>query len=130
MKRPPIELTPMIAVRDVERSSAWYQSLIGCTSDHGGAEFDRLMDGTRTLLLLHRSGAPEHTSLREPETGPTGSGLILWFQVDDLDAVWARAQALGARVVDPPQLSAEAAHREFSVADPDGYVVAVCAITG
>jgi len=130
VKRPAIELTPMIAVRDVERSVAWYQSLIGCTSDHGGAEFDRLMDGTRTLLLLHRWGAPEHASLREGEPGPTGNGLILWFQVDDLDAVWARAQALGARVVDPPQLNAEAGHREFSVADPDGYVVAVCAITG
>lgn len=119
----------MIAVRDVERSAAWYQSLIGCTSDNGGAEFARLVMGGRTLLLLHKWGAPEHASLRDAESGPAGNGLILWVQVDDLDAVWARAQALEARVVDPPQHNPEAGHREFSIADPDGYVVAVCALT-
>src|ERR671929_15267 len=29
---------PLIAVTDVERSSGWYQSLLGCQSAHGGAQ--------------------------------------------------------------------------------------------
>jgi catechol 2,3-dioxygenase-like lactoylglutathione lyase family enzyme len=33
----------MIAVRDVEASSRWYQELLGLHSDHGGPEYERLL---------------------------------------------------------------------------------------
>src|SRR5947207_2136202 len=31
-----------------------------------------------------------------------GKGLLLWFVVDDFDAAWKRAQALGAAIEEPP----------------------------
>jgi catechol 2,3-dioxygenase-like lactoylglutathione lyase family enzyme len=31
-----MRVQPLIAVRDVEASSRWYQSLLGCKSGHGG----------------------------------------------------------------------------------------------
>jgi len=34
---------PLIAVTDVEYSSQWYQRLLACKSDHGGAEYERLV---------------------------------------------------------------------------------------
>jgi predicted enzyme related to lactoylglutathione lyase len=79
------------------------------------------------VLLLHRWGAPEHASLRDPDLAPAGHGVVLWIQVDDLDAAWMRAERLGARIIDRPRANVDAGHREFTVADPDGYVVAVCA---
>ena len=35
---------PLIAVRDVEASSRWYQRLLGCRSGHGGPEYEKLVD--------------------------------------------------------------------------------------
>ena len=31
---------PLIAVRDVEASSRWYQRLLDCKSGHGGKEYE------------------------------------------------------------------------------------------
>ena len=34
---------PMIAVRDVKATSAWYQRVLGFTSGHGGTEYEQLL---------------------------------------------------------------------------------------
>jgi hypothetical protein len=34
---------PLIAVSDVERSSRWYQQLLGCQSGHGGNEYEQIV---------------------------------------------------------------------------------------
>ena len=34
---------PLIAVRDVEASSRWYQRLLGARSYYGGKEYERLV---------------------------------------------------------------------------------------
>ena len=41
---------PLIAVRDVEATSRWYQRLLGCESAHGGAEYERLTVGGELVL--------------------------------------------------------------------------------
>ena len=41
---------PLVAVRDVEASSRWYQTLLGCESAHGGPEYERLV-ANGTLIL-------------------------------------------------------------------------------
>jgi catechol 2,3-dioxygenase-like lactoylglutathione lyase family enzyme len=120
------EVHAMLGVADVPRSVAWYRALFDCESGHGGPEFDRLVRDGQTLVLLHRRGAPEHPSLRDFDGTAPGRGVILWFTVDDVDAAWARARELGAPVVDPLHENVDADHREFALADPDGYVVAVC----
>jgi uncharacterized glyoxalase superfamily protein PhnB len=119
------ELTPMIAVADVRPASAWYQRLLGCRSDHGGGDFDRLVADGRALLMLHTWETDEHPTLQRP-AGRPAAGVLLYATVDDLDAAWERARQLGAEVVAPPHDVPQAHHREFSVRDLDGYVVAVC----
>ena len=44
---------PLIAVRDVAASSRWYQALLGCTSGHGGPEYEQLVFGERMVMQLH-----------------------------------------------------------------------------
>ena len=89
---------PMIGVADVEKSSAWYQKLLGCRSAHGGPHFEILADGSELLLLLHRQDADEHEFLAAADGTVLGGGFVLYFYVDsaaELDAVRARADELG-----------------------------------
>ena len=73
---------PLIAVRDVQKSSRWYQRLLDCKSGHGGPSYEVLMSGKDVLLQLHAWGDPrnEHEHLGDPATKPYGNGVLLWFQ--------------------------------------------------
>ncbi|MBI3744749.1 MAG: VOC family protein, partial [Chloroflexi bacterium] len=51
---------PLIAVSDVEVSSRWYQRLLGCTSAHGGREYERLVHGDKLVLQLHNWDVEHH----------------------------------------------------------------------
>ncbi|MEZ4317214.1 MAG: VOC family protein [Myxococcota bacterium] len=124
-----MKVQPMLQVDDVEASSRWYQSVVGLVSGHGGAEYEMLFAGTPfatpLLLQLHRWDAREHGFLGDPSQ-PRGNGTSLWFEVDDraaLDALWERAQAQGAEVIEAPHWSPLAHHHELALRDPDGYVV-------
>ncbi len=39
-----MKVDPIIAVKDVEASSKWYQAVFGLSSIHGGKEFDILVN--------------------------------------------------------------------------------------
>ena len=116
---------PMIAVRDVEASSRFYQRLLDCKSGHGGKQYEVLLNGREVLLQLHAFGDPrtEHPHLGDPAVKPYGNGVLLWFQTDAFDAAVARARALGAEVLEEPHVNPNAKHREIWLRDPDGYVV-------
>jgi hypothetical protein len=68
----------LVAVRDVKASSAWYQALLGVRSS-GDPEhphrlrYDRLVSGDQLIL----------PNLTDPDKGPCGHGVQLWFEVDD-----------------------------------------------
>lgn len=116
----------IIAVKDVEASSRWYQQLLGCESRHGGGVFEILADpedGT-VVLCLHKWGAHEHPTMQDPMPA-AGNGLILFFRVTDLQDAWERAQQLKALVEEPPHVNANSHRNEFSLRDPDGYYVSV-----
>lgn len=128
---------PLIAVTDVEASSRWYQQLLGCTSGHGGTEYDRLMDGDRLVVQLHDfTVAHDHANLGDPNDASRGNGVLLWFEIDDFDDAVARARALGAAVVlaphrNPPEGEPGGpAHREFWIRDLDGYTVVIASPDG
>jgi catechol 2,3-dioxygenase-like lactoylglutathione lyase family enzyme len=122
---------PLIAVRDVEASSRWYQTLLGCTSGHGGTEYERLVDeGGELILQLHDWDAHEHPHMGDPAAGPLGNGVLLWFQIDDFVAAVGRARALSAEVLEGPQVNPNANHREIWLRDPDGYVVVLAGAAG
>ena len=126
----------MIAVRDVEASSRWYQRLLGLRSDHGGPHYERLLAGGELVLQLHhvRGGAPPRADRRP---GAAGNGVLLWFgDVSDFDDVVARAAELGAPVVRAPHRNPPEGdgfgpgHREIWISDPDGYTVVVASPDG
>ena len=90
---------PLIAVTDVEASSRWYERLLGCESGHGGREYERLVLGGQLLMQL-RSFEVEHDhgQIGDPADRPYGNGVLLWFEVDDFDAVMDRAAEMGVEI--------------------------------
>jgi predicted enzyme related to lactoylglutathione lyase len=127
----------MIAVRDVEASSRWYQRLLGLQSDHGGPEYERLLaDGVLVLQLHHRDVGHHHGPIGDPDRA-VGNGVLLWFgEVTDFDGAVARAQQLDAPIVRPPHRNPPEGggngpgHREIWITDPDGYTVVIASTDG
>lgn len=138
---------PLLVVQDVEASSRFYRTLLGCVlggdgrGHHGDGplEYERLYDpalhrtewGSDGLILqLHAWEVDHHHGPMGDPALPRGNGVMAWFEVDDFDAVVARARALGARVLLDVHVNPNAGHRELWIADPDGYTVVVASPDG
>jgi len=118
-----VHLAPLICVHDVPASSAWYRQLLGCTSGHGGDEYERLIAGGQLVLQLHRWDVEhEHGPLGDPTLRPYGNGVLLWFELDDFDAAVRRAVDLKVETLKERRLS-ENGNWEYWLRDPDGYTV-------
>jgi predicted enzyme related to lactoylglutathione lyase len=117
----------MLVVRDVEASSRRYQKLLGCTSGHGGTEYEQL----HSWDVDHHHGEPG-----DPDARPYGNGVLLWFEIEDFDAAVERASGLGAEVVlaphrNPPEGEPGGpAHREIWLRDVEGYTVVLASPYG
>ena len=124
---------PIVAVRDVPASAAWYGRLLDAANSHPGHTiFDQIVDKDGTVLLCFHHWGPSglrgdhsYPSLSNPQECTPGKGLLLWFVVDDFDAAWGRAQALGAEVHEQPNKDNGTLKRAFVIRDLDGYHVAV-----
>ena len=118
---------PLIAVKDVAASSRWYQKLLGCTSGHGGDDYEQLFDPATAemILQLHHWGDHDHPNLGDPDAAPHGYGVLLWFHTDNLDGVIERAKGLKVEIIDERRFNPNAGHHECWLRDPDGYVVVV-----
>lgn len=128
---------PLIATADVEATSRWYQQLLGARSDHGGSEYERLVDADGTLILQLHGWEVEHDHGRIGDSAarPYGNGVLLWFEVEDFDAAVARAQELNAEVVlpphrNPPEGPGGPAHREIWLRDLNGYGIVLASPDG
>jgi catechol 2,3-dioxygenase-like lactoylglutathione lyase family enzyme len=128
---------PLIAVQDVEATSRWYQRLLGVRSDHGGPEYERLVDGDGTLVMqLHNWDIEHHHGgIGDPAAKPYGNGVLLWFEIDDFDAAVERSRELEADIVlaphrNPPEGPGGPAHREIWLRDRDGYTVVLASPDG
>ena len=120
-----IKTDPIIAVQDVEKSSAWYQDLFQCKNIHGGSEFDVLVDdNNQVILCLHRWGAHEHPTLKD-NTIEAGNGLILYFRTNNIDEIRERARELMLTVELEIEVNPNSGKREFSLRDPDGYYLTI-----
>lgn len=64
------------------------------------------------------------------DLAPVGHGVLVWFELDDLDAGIRRARDLGAEVVEEPHENPAPRHREMWLRDPDGYLVVICSPDG
>jgi predicted enzyme related to lactoylglutathione lyase len=134
-------LTPqpqtMLAVPDVEASSAWYQRILGLTSDHGGPHYERLLSGGTLVLQLHQRSVEHHHGVFADTAAALGNGVLVWFgEVPDFDEVVTRVRELGAPIVrephrNPPEGGGNGpGHREIWFRDPDGYTVVVASPDG
>ena len=125
-----MQAQPLIAVRDVQASSRWYQALLGCESGHGGPEYEQIVCKGRMILQLHHWDAHAHPHLGNQDSRPYGNGAVLWFQTDEFDQAAARISALRAEVLEGPKVNPNANHREVWLRDPDGYVVVIAGRRG
>lgn len=134
---PSMRPQPLIAVRDVEASSRWYQRLLACQSAHGGDEYERLESDGELILQLHNWDVEHHHgAIGDPLAKPYGNGVLLWFETDGFDAAVARAKELKAEIVlaphrNPPEgQSGGPSHREIWLRDLDGYSVVLASPDG
>jgi catechol 2,3-dioxygenase-like lactoylglutathione lyase family enzyme len=122
---------PIIAVKDVEASSAWYLSLLGQAWRPTGhsSEFDQILDDDGTVLVcLHRWGAHgEGPPLESPQGAAPGNGVLLSILVEDFEACLQRARGLG-EPCDIEEARHEGDWRMFTIRDPDGYYVSIYAM--
>ncbi len=127
---------PLISVNDVEASSRWYQELLGLQSNHGGPHYEQLVMDGQLILQLHNFDVEHHHGrIANKDDRPYGNGLLLWFEVEDFDAVLERAARLRADIVlpkhrNPPDGNGGPNHWECWMRDPDGYVVVVASPYG
>ena len=114
----------MLFANDVEATSKWYQDFLGMKSGHGGSEYEMLMDGDRLLLQLHQMDADHDHGVGT--SAPFGHGVIIYVHVEDAQAAYARAQALGLEILNALEYNEQASMHEFTVRDPNGYAIGVC----
>ncbi|MEU4190870.1 VOC family protein [Kribbella sp. NPDC026611] len=121
---------PLIAVSDVEKSSAWYCAVLDAKSAHGGPEYERLeVDGV-LVMQLHKLDVEHHHGLFGDPAHPLGNGFAVWFETDDLGAAVERARGYGATVQTDVHLNPNAQHHEIWLRDPDGYLVVLASSRG
>lgn len=127
---------PLLAVHDVPNTSRWFQKLLGLRSEHGGAEYERLTHHGKLVLQLHHWQVDHHHGpIGDPNSKPYGNGVLLWFEVDDLDGAITRASELGAEVLlpkhrNPPDGLGGPNHWEIWLKDPNGYTVVLASPDG
>ena len=116
---------PMIVTRDISTCSKWFQDVLGLSSGHGGDEYEMLMDGDVMVAQLHRWEAHEHPHLGDESNPSRGNGVLLWFATDNFDALVARVQRSGAKVLDGPLFNPNGRQHEIWLEGPEGYRVVV-----
>ena len=121
---------PMITVRDVRTSAAFYEKVLGLESAHGGTEYEQLCYDGELLLQLHDMEPDmNHGPLLRPEEA-AGRGVLLWFQTEDFPGLLARLEEAGVTPEVPPYLNEYALHQEVWFRDPDNYLVVVAGPSG
>jgi hypothetical protein len=117
----------MICVADVEATSRLLQKLLGWKSEHGGAEFDTLVDDSgRAVLWLHDLDEHHHPRFAGVRRGTKGRGVDIYVQVKDLAAVLARVKRAKLEIVEAMRHNPNARFNEFTFLLPDGYLFTCC----
>ena len=120
-----IKSDPIIAVKDIKSSSAWYQSLLDCKDMHGGDNFAILIDNDNEVILcLHRWKEDNHPTMLDPGITP-GNGLILYLRTNNLEKIRQNAEEMKAHIEQEIHLNPNSKKEEFSLRDPDGYYLTI-----
>jgi hypothetical protein len=123
--KPITRLETIIAVKDVAKSSKWYQNLLNLRSNHGGDSFEMLADNNGAVILcLHRWDEHDHPTMKDPSIN-VGNGLILYFRVSDLKEVWDKATILNLDIEQEPHLNNNSGQQQFTLRDLDNYYLII-----
>lgn len=115
------KLDPIIAVKDVDLSSEWYQKIFECRRTHGGSDFAvLLLEDDEVLICLHKWGEHNHPTMMDSSIQP-GNGLILYFKSENIDKILTNARNANCLIEEEMHLNPNSTKREFSLRDPDGY---------
>jgi len=120
-----MKIDPIIAVNDVEKSSAWYLSVFEWSSKHGGNDFDVLVSKTNEIVLcLHKWGQHDHPTMQNPSILP-GNGLILYFRTRNMKLIRQNLVEMNYPVEIDVHLNSNSQRKEFSLIDPNGYYLTI-----
>lgn len=118
-------LETILAVKDVAKSSKWYQDLLNLKSNHGGDNFEMLANTNgEVILCLHRWDEHDHPTMKDPSV-TVGNGLILYFRVSDLNEVWNNAIKLNLDIEQEPHLNENSGQQQFILRDLDSYYLII-----
>jgi catechol 2,3-dioxygenase-like lactoylglutathione lyase family enzyme len=113
----------MLVVRDVPACSRFYQQVLGAESGHGGNEYEQIVSDGEIVLQLHDLDVEDHHGRLADADKPFGNGVLVWFEVADLEATVERVRASGAPIVRDVHTNPNARQQEIWVRDPHGYLV-------
>ena len=120
---------PLIAVANVEKTSQWYQTVLGLESGHGGKEYEQLLFEQRMVLQLHQWQAHEHPHIGDPKR-LIGNGVLLWFESNRFDEIVQKLQTHQVEILEGPKYNPNAHHREIWFRDLNGYTLVVASPYG
>ncbi|QHH94370.1 VOC family protein [Acinetobacter gyllenbergii] len=120
---------PLIAVADVEKTSQWYQTVLGLVSGHGGREYEQLLFEQSMVLQLHQWQAHDHSHIGDPKR-VIGNGVLLWFESNRFDEIVQKLQTHQVEILEGPKYNPNAHHREIWFKDPNGYTLVVASPYG
>ncbi len=120
------KIDPIIAVKDVNASARWYQSVFGCRRTHGGDDFAVLEDNLGEILLcLHRWGEHGHPTMHNSNVTP-GNGLILYYKTENIYGIRQNVDKLASYPLEEDiHVNPNSLRKEFSLRDPDGYYITI-----
>jgi uncharacterized glyoxalase superfamily protein PhnB len=115
-------IVPVLSVKDVDASIAFYNEKLGFKTDMVLAG----PDGVNAFAGVSLGNSTFMLSLAE--TPNAGQGVVFMIYIPeeaDIDKVYADVQAKGVAIVEP--LKTEYwGDRVFSIKDPDGFYLSVC----
>jgi catechol 2,3-dioxygenase-like lactoylglutathione lyase family enzyme len=123
-------LVPELDVADLNRSLAFYVEVVGFH-----VSFDRPEERFTYLnlagvhLMLEEAAGPGRRFRTAPLEYPYGRGLNLMIEVPEIEQLYGRVKDAGCELVIAleerwyRQDQIENGHRQFVVADPDGYLL-------
>jgi catechol 2,3-dioxygenase-like lactoylglutathione lyase family enzyme len=121
------KLTPNLLVADVERSLAFYTSVLGFTRgltvpEQSPFVFGSVVSGPIEIFFNEReTAAKEYPALAGKPLGISGTMFIELKGSGVIEPLHDRLKAEGAIVM--PLVTQWYGMKEFAIADPDGYVI-------
>lgn len=119
-------VTPYLTVKDCSKAIAFYQAAFGFSvrdpvkDDAGAVVHAELTLGREHALVMIGAEGRYGGTAKAPASGGFESPVSLYFYVEDVETLCARAVAAGALVVVPPQ-ETHWGDRMCLLVDPDGH---------